>query len=150
MVAALTMVMLAAGAIAPASASATGCKIYTNPGQVSFNPSWQFNGDVYAMGFTGTLYTGDSSSGCNDINIKSLSNTGECYNPTADVAVQYLSGGVWHTDSAGAVQVTCNSSSLKVIGSNYANNTAFRVLINVGRDANFHQGWAWPTFQLYV
>jgi len=130
-----------------APVGATGCKVYTNPGTVSYS-QWTdpTSGITLFMGFSGTLYTGDSTSACNDINISLISNTGFCAFAPADVAVQYLSGGVWHTDSQGTTEVGCNSSTLSVIGVGYNNNTPFRVLINRYEGPSY----AWPTFKLYV
>ena len=149
-VAALLLVAVMAGASA-APVGATGCKVITNPGEASFgNWFWPPTGPTIPMGFSGTLYTGDSSSACNDINIALISNSGICSVQEALVSVQYLSGGVWHDDSQSGTLVPCNSSTLYVIGAGYANNTPFRVLVNVGRDSNGNQGFAWPTFKLYV
>ncbi|HSX15851.1 MAG TPA: hypothetical protein VLF40_03620 [Candidatus Saccharimonadales bacterium] len=139
--------------VAPASAS--GCKVITNPGQASLS-YWTApypDGRTFLMGFSGTLYTGDSSSACNDINMAYMSNSGFCTDTgVTDVVVQYLSGGVWHTDSQGVTEVYCNSPTLRVIGAGYANNTPFRVLINRYEhiDDSGIPEYAWPTFKLYV
>ncbi|HSX33355.1 MAG TPA: hypothetical protein VLF91_03400 [Candidatus Saccharimonadales bacterium] len=150
------LALTASAALPTGIASASGCKLYTNPGQSSFNANWydSLDGVWYPMGFSGTLYTGDSSSSCSDINISNLAGNSEvCWGGVAVVAVQYLSNGVWHTDTgdngSGITDVPCNSSSLKVIGANYANNTPFRVLIDVW-DINGQQANPWPTFKLYV
>jgi len=148
-VAALLSIAVMAGASA-APVGATGCKVITNPGMASFS-WWTAPGGftTYPMGFTGTLYTGDSTSGCNDINIASIHDTNPAmcgdFGGYALVAVQYLSGGVWHNDSQGVTSVRCDSSSLVVVGAGYANNTPFRVLIDVGGNP-----YPWPTFKLYV
>ena len=135
--------------ISAATASASGCKVYTNPGEVAFNPNWMLGSEGGAMGFTGTLYTGDSSSACHDINITRLVFSNPSCNDVAYAVVQYYANGAWHTDSQGITEVPINSPTLKAIGKNYANNTPFSVLIMVG-SAGDSQLCNWPTFKLFV
>jgi len=146
------VVLLATAAIiagSTASASAASCKTYVNPAMAGYNASWQDprpGGGIYPMGYTGTLYTGSSSSACSDINASGVSgNICSIFKNKAIFVVQYLSKGVWHTDDQGPTGILCGSSVLKAIGQGYANNTPFRVLVDLAYPMH-----DWPWFTLSV
>jgi len=145
----LILSLLAVAVVGVASAApvgATGCKVITNPGEAFFE-WWTPPGGFasYPMGFSGSLTTGDSSSGCNDLNMANVSGP-VCADASnrVQVVAQYWSNGGWVTDSQGLTWVNCGTGTLQVIGRGYANNATFRVLISIGSASR------WPSFKLYV
>lgn len=142
--------MFAIGNAAPASA--LSCKAYYNPAEAWFNSHYDLgNSNFSSVASTGTLYTGGSSSQCSDIYVQYVNDGGyQCnYNGYMSGAVQYLSGGVWHTDQWGLVSVPCNSINWVDIGAGYANNTAVRILWFV-ESFNGQQTTPFPNFSLFL
>ena len=150
--AALLSIAVMAGASA-APVGATGCKVITNPGEAFFQ-EWQSPWTtIYPMGFSGSLITGDSTSGCNDLNMANIpagSPVCNTFGGKIFVIPQYWANGGWVTDNGGGAMVPCGTSTLTVIGRGYANNATFRILIDVGDNFNGGQFYAWPSFKLYV
>ena len=133
------------GIASAAPASAAACTQITNPAISGYGYWLSPWGIGYWPGNTNTLYTGPSSSGCNDINISNISG-GFCNDfGSVTVFVMYLSGGNWVSDNQNPTQVNCWSSNWVVVGAGYANNTPFRIMINMGSPPT-----TWPTFKLFV
>lgn len=122
------------------AAHASGCKIVTNPA----DSGTSFVTDGYSFEASVSFTTGDSSSTCSDVNVRYVKSTYGGAPASTSCAVQYLSGGVWHTDSAGSVWVQYNISTPTVLGYGYANNATIRIGCIRGL------GWTYPTFEALV